>query len=51
MNAIEPVPARAWQPGIDQHGEVVQDTFVAELTGLLDLAEAGWPEGTRIIVR
>jgi Transposase DDE domain group 1 len=51
MNAIELVPARAWQPGIDQHGEVVQDTFVAELTGLLDLAEAGWPEGTRIIVR
>jgi hypothetical protein len=51
MNAIELVPVNAWQAGIDQHGDVVEGTFVAEITSLLDLAETGWPEGTRIIVR
>jgi hypothetical protein len=37
MDAIEALPADAWAPGIDQNGEPVQDTFVADLTGLLDL--------------
>lgn len=38
MNAIARLPAAAWTPGIDQAGEVLEDTRAAELTGLLDLA-------------
>lgn len=49
MNAIAAIPRQAWEQGIDQDGEPVADTFVAELTGLLDLTS--WPAGTRIIVR
>jgi hypothetical protein len=42
----------AWSEGIDQDGEMVEDTFVADLTGLLDLT--AWTEkipGLRILVR
>jgi len=52
MDAIEALPEEAWTPGIDQNGELVEKTFVAELTGLLDLD--GWQEkipGLRILVR
>ncbi len=49
MDAIAAIGATAWEQGIDQDGEPVADTFVAELTGLLDLTR--WPAGTRIIVR
>ena len=51
-DAIETLPADAWTPGIDQNGEPVEDTFVAELTGLLDLGS--WQKkipGLRVIVR
>jgi len=40
MDAITRVPKHAWRPGIDQNGELVPDTFVADLSGLLDLS--GW---------
>ncbi len=36
-DAIQRLPAGAWTPGIDQNGDIVKDTFVADLTGLLDL--------------
>lgn len=52
MTAIEALPAQAWTAGIDQNGDLIEDTFVAELTGLLDLD--GWQEkipGLRILVR
>jgi hypothetical protein len=52
MTAIETLPAQAWSAGIDQSGEVIEDTFVAELTGLLDLG--AWQDtipGLRILVR
>jgi Transposase DDE domain group 1 len=52
MTAIEQLPALAWTPGIDQTGDLVEDTFVAELTGLLDLNS--WQQripGLRVIVR
>ncbi len=52
MDAIARVPKEAWQAGIDQDGEVADDTFVAELTGLLDLD--AWHEkipGLRVLVR
>jgi len=37
MDAIEQLPAGGWTGGIDQNGDPVKDTFVADLTGLLDL--------------
>lgn len=52
MDAIERLPQAAWTGGISQDGEPAEDTFVADLTGLLDLD--AWREkipGLRIIVR
>ena len=37
MDAIARLPKRAWTAGIDQNGDILDDTFVADLTGLLDL--------------
>lgn len=51
-DAIEDLPSGAWIPGIDQNSEPVEDTFVADLTSLLDLGS--WHQkipGLRIIVR
>jgi hypothetical protein len=52
MDAIERLPKAAWTGGISQDGEPADDTFVADLTGLLDLGawQAKVP-GLRIIVR
>jgi hypothetical protein len=52
IDAIERLPAGAWTAGIDQNGDLIDDTFVADLTGLLDLG--GWHNkipGLRVIVR
>jgi hypothetical protein len=52
LDAIAQLPATAWMPGINQDGDVVADTFVAELTGLLDLGT--WQQqipGLRVLVR
>jgi hypothetical protein len=52
MDAIGRLPGGAWTGGIGQDGEPAEDTFVADLTGLLDLGT--WREkipGLRIIVR
>ena len=52
MDAIERLSTGAWTPGIDQNGDIVEDTFVAEVTGLLDLSS--WHNkipGLRVIVR
>ena len=52
MDAIQQLPSAAWTGGISQDGEPAEDTFVADLTGLLDLST--WQEkipGLRIIVR
>jgi hypothetical protein len=43
------VPARAWTPAYDNGREVRPGAWVAELTGMLDLA--GWPTGMRVSVR
>jgi Transposase DDE domain group 1 len=43
------VPAEAWTPAYDADGQVRPGAWVAELTGLFDLA--GWPAGMRLIVR
>jgi len=47
--AILAVPATAWTPACDSERMVRPGAWVAELTGMLDLA--GWPEGMRVIVR
>jgi Transposase DDE domain group 1 len=49
QDAIGKVPARAWTPAYDGDGKVRDGAWVAELTGLLDLAS--WPKGMRVIVR
>jgi hypothetical protein len=49
QDAILALPGRIWEPAYDAGGQVRPGAWVAELTGLLDLA--GWPEGMRVIVR
>ena len=49
QDAILALPGRIWEPAYDAGGQVRPGAWVAELTGLLDLA--GWPEGMRMIVR
>lgn len=52
MDAIGRLPKGVWTAGIDQNGDLVEDTFVADLTGLLDLGR--WHDkipDLRIIVR
>ena len=52
IEAIERVPADARQPAIGQDGDVLDDTFAADITGLLDLQEwTGKIPGLRIILR
>jgi DDE family transposase len=47
--AILKLPARAWTPAYDGDGLPRDGAWVAELTGMLNLA--AWPAGMRIIVR
>jgi hypothetical protein len=52
IDAIDRAPKALWQNGIDQDGTLLKDTWVADITGLLDLSE--WTEkipGLRIIAR
>jgi len=52
IDAIEHLPIGAWTAGIDQNGDLTDDTFVADLTGLLNLGR--WHNkipGLRVIVR
>jgi hypothetical protein len=51
INAIEQLLRDAWTPGIDQNGDLVADTFVADLTGLLDLGSWHKIPDLRILVR
>jgi Transposase DDE domain group 1 len=52
IEAIGRVPACARQPAISQDRDVLEDTFVADITGLLDLQEwTGKIPGLRIILR
>ena len=44
-----PLPDTAWTPAYDIDGEPRDGAWVAEITGLLDLAS--WPAGSRVIVR
>jgi DDE family transposase len=49
QHAIRQLPDRVWEPAYDAGGQVRPGAWVAELTGLLDLA--GWPAGMRVIAR
>jgi hypothetical protein len=49
QQAILKVPARAWIPAYDADGQVRPGAWVAEITGVLNLA--AWPAGMRVIVR
>ncbi len=48
-DAILKIPARAWTPTYDSDRQVRDGAWVAELTGMLNLA--AWPKGLRVIVR
>jgi hypothetical protein len=47
--AILAVPKKAWTPAYDADGQVRPGAWVAEITGMPDLA--AWPKGMRVIVR
>jgi hypothetical protein len=47
--AIRSLPQQVWHPAVEQDGSLRDSAEVAELTGMVDLA--GYPDGTRIIVR
>lgn len=47
--AVLAVPAHAWVPAYDLDGQPRKGAWVAEITGMLDLAK--WPDGARVIVR
>lgn len=49
QQAILALPERVWEPAYDAGGQVRPGAWVAEITGLLDLAD--WPAGMRVIVR
>jgi hypothetical protein len=49
QEAILNFPDRIWEPAYDGDGQVRPGAWVAEITGMLDLA--GWPKGMRVIVR
>jgi hypothetical protein len=49
QDAILKLPAAAWTPACDRDRMVRPGAWVAELTGMLNLA--GWPKGMRVIVR
>jgi hypothetical protein len=49
QDAILKIAARAWTPAYDADGLARPGAWVAELTGMLDLAS--WPAGMRVIVR
>lgn len=46
---LEKIPTSAWSPALDAEGEIRDGAWVAELTGLLNLAS--WPAGMRVIAR
>jgi hypothetical protein len=47
--AVLAIPEDAWSPAYDIDGEPRDGAWVAEITGMLDLAK--WPEGSRVNVR
>ena len=49
QQAILALPDRVWEPAYDAEAKVRPGAWVAEITGLLDLAK--WPAGMRVIVR
>jgi DDE family transposase len=46
---LKKIPAEVWTPAYDTHDQIRDGAWVAELSGLLDLA--GWPPGMRVIAR
>jgi Transposase DDE domain group 1 len=49
QQSILSVPADAWTPAYDIDGQPRDGAWIAEVTGLLDLAR--WPDRSRVIVR
>lgn len=50
-DAIRGVSDHAWVAATTQQGEIRKGAHVAEITDAIPLAERGWPQGSRLIVR
>ena len=46
---VDVIPEACWHPAIATDGEFREGAWVAEATGMIDLAS--WPEGSRLILR
>lgn len=46
---VDLIPESCWAPAVETDGGLRDGAWVAEATGLVDLA--GWPEGSRLILR
>src|SRR3954453_7614801 len=46
---VEPIPEKCWRRAIQTDGDLREGAWVAEATGMIDLAS--WPEGSRLILR
>jgi hypothetical protein len=46
---VELVPAQCWHPAVESDGQIRDGAWVADITGLLDLAS--WPEGSQLVLR
>ena len=49
QDIVDVIADQCWAPAIETGGELREGAWVAEATGMLDLAS--WPEGSRLIVR
>jgi hypothetical protein len=49
QHAILQIPERGWEQAKDSEGQPRQGAWVADITGMADLAS--WPQGMRLIVR
>lgn len=49
QNIVNLIPDQCWHPAIEDRDELREGAWVAEATGMIDLAS--WPEGSRLILR
>jgi len=48
---VNQIPAECWMPAIEADGQIRDGAWVAEATDLTDPTKAGWPQGSRLILR
>jgi Transposase DDE domain group 1 len=48
---VNQIPAQCWMPAIEADGQIRDGAWVAEATDMTDPTKAGWPQGSRLILR